>query len=68
MHLICVEISNTLRIDWLSGNESACPCRKHRFDPRVGKIPWKSEWKPTPISLPGKPHGGLHTVHGVAKT
>ena len=24
---------------WLSGKESACPCRRHRFDSRSGKIP-----------------------------
>ena len=23
---------------WLSGRESACQCRRHRFNPRVGKI------------------------------
>ena len=24
---------------WLSGRESACQCRRHKFDPWVGKIP-----------------------------
>jgi len=24
---------------WLSGKESACHCRRHRFDPLSGKIP-----------------------------
>ena len=24
---------------WLSGKESACQCRRHRFDPWSGKIP-----------------------------
>ena len=28
---------------WLSGNESACQCRRHRFDPRSGKIPHAAE-------------------------
>ena len=32
-------------------------CRKPRFDPWVGKIPWRREWQPTPVSLPGKSHG-----------
>ena len=27
------------------------------FDPWVGKIPWRREWQPTPVFLPGKPHG-----------
>ena len=26
-------------------------------DPWVGKIPWRRKWKPTPVFLPGKPHG-----------
>ena len=29
----------------------------HRFTPWVGKIPWRRKWKPTPVFLPGKPHG-----------
>ena len=40
------------------GKASACQCRRHQrrgFDPRVRKIPWKREWQPTPVSLPGKP-------------
>ena len=27
------------------------------FDPWVGKIPWRREWQPTPVFLPGKSHG-----------
>ena len=30
---------------------------RHEFDPWVGKIPWRRKWQPTPIFLPGKPHG-----------
>ena len=26
------------------------------FDPYVGKIPWRREWPPTPVFLPGKFH------------
>ena len=29
-------------------------CRRHEFDPWVGKIPWRREWQPTTIFLPGK--------------
>ena len=29
---------------WLRGKESAYQCRRHRFDPWVGKIPWRREW------------------------
>jgi len=28
-----------------------------RFNPWVGKIPWKRKWQPTPVILPGKSHG-----------
>ena len=40
-----------------SGEESACQCRRHGFDPWVWKIPWSSKWQPTLIFLPGKSHG-----------
>ena len=39
---------------WLSGEEPAY--RRLRFDPWVGKIPWRRKWQPTPVFLPGKPH------------
>ena len=42
---------------WLSGEESACQCRRFRLCPWVGKIPWRRKWQPTPVFLPGKPHG-----------
>ena len=32
-------------------------CRRPGFDPRVGKIPWRREWQPTPDFLPGESHG-----------
>ena len=31
--------------------------RRHGFDPWVGKIPWRREWQPTPVLLPGESHG-----------
>ena len=42
---------------WLSGKETACQCRRPRFDPWVGKIPWRTKWQPTPVFLPGESHG-----------
>jgi len=27
------------------------------FNPLVGKIPWRREWLPTPVFLPGEFHG-----------
>ena len=44
----------------LGGKEFSCQCRRHkwyRFSPWVGKIPWRREWEPTPVSLPGEIHG-----------
>ena len=40
------------------GKEPACQCRRHkrpRFDPWVGKIPWRRAWQPPPV-LPGDSH------------
>ena len=42
---------------WFSSKESACQCRRLRFDPCAGKIPWRREWLPTLVFLPGKSHG-----------
>ena len=42
---------------WPSGKESACQCRRRRFDPWVRKIPWRRKWQTTPVFLPGKSHG-----------
>ena len=36
---------------WLSGKESTCQCKRHRFNPWVGKIPWRRKWLPTPVFL-----------------
>ena len=42
---------------WLSDKESACQCKRHRFDPWVRKIPWRRKWQSTLVFLPGKSHG-----------
>ena len=31
--------------------------KRHRFDPWVGKIPWRKKWQSVPVFLPGKSHG-----------
>jgi len=44
---------------WRSGKQSTCQyrrCKRHKFDPWVGKIPWKKKWQPTAVFLPGKSH------------
>ena len=30
--------------------------KRHRFDPWVGKIPWRKGWQPTPVFVPGESH------------
>ena len=40
-----------------SGKEPTSQCRKHKrrgFYPWVGQIPWRTEWQPTPVLLPGQ--------------
>ena len=40
----------------ISGKEPACQCKDLRdlSSFRVGKIPWRRAWQPTPIFLPGE--------------
>ena len=48
-------------------SESACQrrrCKRHGFDPWVGKIPWRRKWQPTPVFLPGKCHGQRRSLAG----
>ena len=43
-----------------SGREPACQCGRHkrcRFDPWVGKIPWRRAWQPTPVFCLKNPMG-----------
>jgi len=45
---------------WHIGKESTCQCsrcKRHGFDPWVGKIPWRRKWQPTLVFLYGKSHG-----------
>ena len=45
---------------WLSGKECTWQCRRHwrpGFNPCVRKSPWRWEWQPTPVFLPGKSCG-----------
>ena len=44
--------------------------RRCALHPWVRKAPWRRKWQPTPIFLPGKPHGRgawWATVHGVSE-
>ena len=50
--VFCPSIIEVLGLPWwLSGKESTCQCRRHRFDPRVGEGNGY-----TPVFLPGKSH------------
>ena len=52
---------------WLRWSRICLQCGKPGFDPWVGKIPWRREWQPTPVFLPGESfdRGALWaTVHG----
>ena len=40
-----------------SGKESTCQCRRHGFNPWVGKIPGRRAQQPTPVFLPGESYG-----------
>ena len=43
-----------------NSKEPACQyrrCKRHRFDSRIGKIPWRRKWQPIPVVLPGESHG-----------
>ena len=39
------------------GKESACQCKRPGFDLWVRKMPWRREWQPTPVFLPGESRG-----------
>ena len=42
------------------GKEHVCQCQRHKrhgFDPWVRKVPWRREWLPIPVYLPGESHG-----------
>ena len=53
------------------GKEFFQECRRPRFDPWVGKIPWRMEWQPTLVFVLGNPmdRGTWQaTVPGVIKS
>ena len=42
---------------WLNWKRISLPCRRPGFNPCVRKIPWRRNWQPTPVLLPGESHG-----------
>ena len=57
-----------------SGKKSTCQCRRckrHGFDPWVGKVLWSRKWQPIQVFLPGRFYGQRSLeapVHGVTKS
>ena len=65
----CLRTHPSWEARWCSGKKSTCQnrrCKRHRFDPWIGKIPWRRELLPTPVFLPGESHeqepGGLQSM------
>jgi len=53
------------------GKESACNAGDPGSISELGRPPWRREWLPTPVFLPGKFHGQRSLwarVHGVRKS
>ena len=65
------ELGTTERLNWTysgrgfpvgSDSKECLQCQRPGFNPWVGKIPWRGEWLPTPIFLPGEFHGQRRLV------
>ena len=50
-----------------SGNKSARNTGDPDSIPGYGRLPWRREWLPTQVFLPGEFHGQRSTVHGVVR-
>ena len=49
--------SSRCRLPWgLRCYRICLQCRRPVFGPWVGKIPWRKDWQPTPVFLPGGSH------------
>ena len=56
----------TVLLSWLPGGsviKNRLQCRRLKFGPWVGKIPWRRKWQPTPAFLPGE-SPGLRSLAG----
>ena len=43
-------------IYWFSGKKIPCQYRRPRFNPSIGRSPWRGKWQPSPVFLPEKSH------------
>ena len=50
------KITKALMAQWLRIRLQCRSLRRHRFNPWVGKMPWRRRWQPTPAFLPGESH------------
>ena len=55
-HRGCLSVPSPPASLGLSGGEGACQRRRCEFSPWVRKMPWRREWQPTPVFLPGESH------------
>ena len=46
-----------MNVERQKGFPGGSAVKRPRFDPWVGKIPFRRAWQPTPVFLPGKFHG-----------
>ena len=56
---------------WLGDKESACQCRRHRrlkFNPWIGKMPWRRKQQPTCLENPMDGGASWATAHEVAES
>ena len=58
-----IELSEVRRVQGFPGGASiknppanTGRCKRHRFDPWVGKILWRRAWQPIQEFLPGRSH------------
>ena len=51
------KITKGLMAQWLRIRLQCRSFRRHRFNPWVGKMPWRRRWQPTPAFLPGESQG-----------
>ena len=51
------KITEGLMAQWLRIRLQCRSLRRHRFNPWVGKMPWRRRWQPSPAFLPGESHG-----------
>ena len=56
---------------WWGGKESACQCRRHKFNSWAGEIPWRRKWQPSPVPLLENPMNRAAwraTVHRITES